>query len=144
MAKSGQWMWIGGGSAMTSTTYIDNLVQAIELALTKGRGGEAYFILDDGNISMKDIITGMASSRGLTLPDKSIPAWIADIGGMVCEGIWRLFSLKGVPPLTAHAAMVMSRDCTLNDAKARAELGYRPLVTVAAGLKALEKANAKA
>ena len=143
MAKSGQWMWIGGGKAMTSTTYIDNLVQAIELALTKGRGGEAYFILDDGNISMKDIITGMASSRGLALPDKSIPAWIADIAGMVCEGIWRLFSLKGMPPLTAHAAMVMSRDCTLNGAKARAELGYKPVVTVAEGLKALKKANAK-
>lgn len=143
MAKSGQWMWVGGGTAMTSTTHVDNLVHAIELALTKGRGGEAYFILDDGTISMKDMITGMAASRGLTLPDKSIPAWVADLGGMLCETVWSLFPLKGAPPLTAHAAMVMSRDCTLDDTKARAELGYKPLVTVAAGLKSLKKANAK-
>ena len=51
--------------------------------------------------------------------------------------------LKGAPPLTAHAAVVMSRDCTLDDAKARAELGYKPLGTVAAGLEALKKASAK-
>lgn len=143
MAKSGQWMWIGGGAAMTSTTHIDNLVHGIELALTKGRGGEAYFILDDGTISMKDMITSMAASRSLTLPDKSIPAWVADLGGMLCETIWSLFPLKGAPPLTAHAAMVMSRDCTLDGSKARAELGYKPLVTVTAGLKALSKANTK-
>lgn len=142
MAKSGQWMWMGGGKAITSTTHIDNLVHGIELALTKGRGGEAYFILDDGNISMKDMITGMAASRGLTLPERSIPAWIADIGGITCEAIWRIFSLQGMPPLTAHAAMVMSRDCTLDGSKARIELGYNPLVTVAAGLKALKTANA--
>jgi nucleoside-diphosphate-sugar epimerase len=143
MAKSGQWMWIGGGTAMTSTTHVDNLVHAIELALTNGRGGEAYFILDDGTISMKEMISGMAASRGLTLPDKSIPAWAADLGGMLCETIWSLFPLKGAPPLTAHAAMVMSRDCTLDDRKARAELGYKPVVTVAAGLKALKAANSK-
>lgn len=143
MAKSGQWVWIGGGTAMTSTTHIDNLVQGIELALTKGRGGESYFILDDGTISMKEMITGMAASCGLTLPDKSIPAWAADLGGMLCETVWSLFPLKGAPPLTAHAAMVMSRDCTLDDTKARAELGYKPVVTVAAGLKALKAANRK-
>lgn len=144
MAKSGQWMWIGGGKAMTSTTHIDNLVHGIELALTRGRGGDAYFILDDGTTSMKEMITSMAASRGLTLPDKSIPAWVADLGGMLCETVWSLFPLKGAPPLTAHAAMVMSRDCTLDDTKARTELGYLPLVTVAAGLKTLKKTNAKA
>jgi nucleoside-diphosphate-sugar epimerase len=137
MAKAGKWTWIDGGKAMTSTTHINNLVHAIGLALEKGRGGEAYFILDDGVVSMREIITGMAASRGLALPDKSIPGWLADAAGAVSEGVWRTFGLKGEPPLTRHAAMVMSRDCTLVDAKARAELGYAPVVSVADGLAKL-------
>jgi nucleoside-diphosphate-sugar epimerase len=48
MARAGKFMWINGGRAMTSTTHINNLVHAIELALTKGQPGAAYFILDDG------------------------------------------------------------------------------------------------
>jgi nucleoside-diphosphate-sugar epimerase len=100
MAKAGKFSWIDGGSARTSTIHIDNLCHAIELALTKGRGGEAYFILDDGAISMKDMVTGMAASIGLTLPDKSAPSWL--LGGIatVAEAVWRTFNLKGEPPIT--------------------------------------------
>ncbi len=137
MAKAGKWTWINDGKAVTSTTNIANLVHAITIALTKGTGGEAYFILDEGTRSMKEIISGMARAKGLELPDKSIPAWLAGLAGGVSEGIWRLFNLKGEPPLTRFAAMIMSRDCTLNDAKARKEMGYAPVVSVADGLKQL-------
>lgn len=137
MAKAGKWTWIANGKAMTSTTHVDNLVHAIGLALTKGRGGEAYFILDDGTVSMKEIISGVAASKGLTLPDRSIPAWVADFLGAASEAVWRTFALKSDPPLTRHAAMVMARDCTLNDSKARNELDYQPKVSVPEGLRAL-------
>jgi len=137
MASAGKWMWIDHGRAMTSTTHIDNLVHAILLALTEGSGGEAYFILDAGTISMKDMITAMAQARGLTLPDRSMPAWLADMLGRAAEGVWRGLNLKGEPPLTTHAAMVMSRDCTLNGDKAAAELHYQPVISRAEGLAAL-------
>ncbi len=137
MAKSGKWMWINHGRAMTSTTHIANLVHAIELALTEGKGGAAYFILDDGTIRMKEMIGAMAQSRGLRLPETSIPAWLADGLGRTMEAIWRIFHLQSDPPLTAHAAMVMSRDCTLNGNKAWAELHYRPVLSRAEGLAGL-------
>lgn len=137
MAKSGKWMWIDDGRTMTSTTHIDNLVHAILLALTNGRAGEAYFILDDGTISLKEMIGGMAEARGLSLPDKSISSGVADFVGRTSEKIWRLLHLQSDPPLTAHAAMVMSRDCTLNGAKAEKDLGYRSIVTRSDGLAAL-------
>jgi nucleoside-diphosphate-sugar epimerase len=137
MAASGGWMWIDHGRAVTSTTHIDNLVDAIELALSRGRPGEAYFILDDGERSMKTMLSGMAASAGLALPDRSIPYWLADMIAAVSEGAWRLLHLSGEPPLTRHAAMVMARDCTLVGTKAKKELGYQPRVTVEAGLAAL-------
>lgn len=137
MAASGQWMWVGGGSARTSTTHIDNLVHAIELALTQGHGGEAYFVLDDGVHTIKQMISGIAASENITLPDKSVPAWLADAIGGACEIIWGTFGLKSEPPLTRFSAMIMSRECVLRDAKARADLAYRPLVSVADGLRNL-------
>ncbi|WP_108810804.1 NAD-dependent epimerase/dehydratase family protein [Sphingorhabdus sp. Alg231-15] len=137
MAKSGKWMWINDGKAMTSTTHIANLVHAIDLALTKGGGGEAYFILDEGTISVKDMIGSMAQARGLTLSDKSISSGLADFVGRASEKIWRILHLKNDPPLTAHAAMVMSRDCTLNGDKAASDLGYKSVVTRAEGFATL-------
>lgn len=137
MAAAGKWMWINHGRAMTSTTHIDNLVHAIQLSLTEGRSGEAYFILDEGIIGMKDMVTAMAKARGLTLSETSIPIWLADALGRTMEAIWRGLKLKSDPPLTAHAAMVMSRDCTLNGDKAAAELHYQPVMSRADGLAGL-------
>jgi nucleoside-diphosphate-sugar epimerase len=137
MAKAGKFIWVDGGRAMTSTTHIDNLMHAIELALTKGRGGEAYFILDDGVRPMRDMIAGMAASRGVVLADKSVPGWFADALGATCEGLWSTLPLKGEPPLTRFSAMIMSRDSVLKDDKARAELGYAPVVSVEDGMRQL-------
>lgn len=135
MSASGGWTWIQHGQAKTSTVHIDNLVHAIILALTEGEPGEAYFILDDEVSTIKEIVTGMAASKNIVLGERNIPAWLADSLGAICERVWRLFSMKSDPPLTRHAAMVMSRDCVLNGEKAKRELGYAPLVSVKAGLE---------
>jgi nucleoside-diphosphate-sugar epimerase len=137
MAKTGGWMWVNHGRAQTSTTHIANLVRAIELALSQGKGGEAYFILDDGVRSMHDIISGLAASQGVTLPERSISSGVADFLGAACEFIWGALALKSDPPLTRFSAMIMSRDSVLNDAKARREMGYAPVISVAEGLRQL-------
>ena len=143
MAKSGRWSWIDEGRALTSTTYIGNLVQAIELALTAGKPGEAYFILDEGERSLREMISAMAAAAGVTLGDKSIPGWLAALVGAGSEWLWRSFSLTGEPPLTRHAAMVMRRECTLVGARAKADLGYVPAVTVEQGLQLLRESLAR-
>lgn len=138
MAKTGQWMWIDNGRAQTSTTHIANLVHAIELALSHGGGGQAYFILDDGVRSMKEMIGAIAATQNIALPDRSAPAWMADAIGATCEVLWSTLPLKGEPPLTRFSAMIMSRDSVLKDDKARAEMGYRPVISVDDGLRALQ------
>ena len=139
MARAGRWAWIDQGKAMTSTTYIGNLVQAIELSLTAGKPGEAYFILDEGDRSLREIISAIAAAAGVSLGDKSIPGWLAAAVGAASEWLWRTLSLKGEPPLTRHAAMVMSRECTLVGDKARVELGYVPAFSVEQGLHQLRE-----
>ncbi len=137
MARAGRWSWVDHGRALTSTTYIGNLVDAIELALTRGVPGAAYFILDDGTRTLHEMVSALAGAGGVTLPEKSVPYGLAHTLGAVLEFCWRTFRLAGAPPLTRHAAMVMGRDCTLVDHKARRELGYLPRVSVAEGLESL-------
>lgn len=59
---------------------IENQVDAIQLALTGGRPGEAYFILDEEERSMKAMLSGLAASVGMVLPDRSVPYWLASSG----------------------------------------------------------------
>jgi nucleoside-diphosphate-sugar epimerase len=138
MSAAGKWTWIDGGLAMTSTTYIENLVDAILLAREGGKPGEAYFILDDGTRSMKEIIGGMAAANGVTLSDRTTPGWLVRGIGATLEFVWRTFGIKSKPAITAHEAMVMSRHCTLKGEKAKRELAYRPSFTVAQGLSAMQ------
>lgn len=141
LAREGKFMWVNGGRAVTSTTHIDNLVHAIELALVRGQPGAAYFVLDDGVRSMREMIAGIAASRGLELADTSVPAWFADALGTVCEALWRWLPLPGSPPITRFSAMILSRDAILRDDWARVELGYAPVISVETGMRALKGAG---
>lgn len=134
MANAGKFTWIDGGKAMTSTTHIANLVSAMGLALTRGTGGEAYFILDEGDIKIRDFLSKYLATAGIDLGDKSLPGWLVRrLAGLV-EFIWRGLNLKSAPPITRFTANIMSRDCTLIDAKARTELDYQPVITRENGL----------
>ena len=137
MAARGQFAWIGGGRNRTSTTFIGNLAYAIELALTNGRPGEAYFVLDGPAVEFRDFLTRMTQAAGIALPDREVPAWLIRAIAFASETAWRTLPLKGRPPLTRFAANIMSHDCILVDAKARREMGYAPPFTIEQGLAAL-------
>jgi nucleoside-diphosphate-sugar epimerase len=137
MVEKGAFLWLDGGSAKTSTTHIDNLVHAVALALEHGKGGEAYFVTDGPTSDFKTFVTKLMDAHGVTLPDRSMPSWIARPAAALIEGLWRALRLKAKPPITRHAIDLLCCDCTLNDAKARADLGYLPVKTVDAGLAEL-------
>ena len=125
----------------TSTTRIQNLCHAINCALTGGEGGEAYFILDDGDVSMKNIISGLAATCSIVLPSKSLPGGLLHGLAVVSETVWRTFNLSGEPPITRQAVMVMRRDGVLNGTKARGSLGYAPTISREEGLRQLVAAQ---
>ena len=57
----------------------------------------------------------------------------------VCETAWRALPLPGAPPLTRFAVWATGLECTLDDSRARADLGYAPVVTREEGLAALSR-----
>jgi nucleoside-diphosphate-sugar epimerase len=134
MVKARMFMWIDQGRVHTSTTHINNFVHAVNLALTRGRGGEAYFITDESTTTVREFLTALLNTQGLTPPNLSISGSLARAFGGILEGVWNLFRLKSEPPLTHFAAAMASSECTIRIDKARAELGYAPVVSREEGL----------
>ena len=142
MVHSGAFVWLDGGRAKTSTTHIDNLVHATELALTAGKGGEVYFVTDGKDTDFKSFLPRLVAPYGVELPDRSLPSWLVRPVAAGIEGLWRLLRLKIRPPLTRHAVDLMCCDCTLRTEKIEGELGYRPVLDVEEGLRRLSESNA--
>ena len=138
MVRSGRFVWIDHGRSQTSTTHIANLVRGVELALERGSGGNAYFVIDEGTTQMREFLTALLATRKLTPPDKSIPGWLARTLGAATEMAWRAGGKTSDPPLTRFAAAMMSRDCTIRMDKAQRELGYAPTVSRGEGLRNLQ------
>jgi nucleoside-diphosphate-sugar epimerase len=137
LIRNGKFAWVGGGGNLTSTAHVDNVVEGLVLAAEKGRGGEAYFVTDGDPIAFKDMVTAMVASEGVEPGSRNVPAAVAKPAAALAEGVWRTLRLKGGPPITRLAVWNSALECTVNDAKAREELGYRPVISLADGLAAL-------
>jgi nucleoside-diphosphate-sugar epimerase len=132
--EQGMYMWIDQGRARIVTTHINNVVHAVSLALTRGRGGEAYFVTDDEPTTVREFLTTLLETQGVKTTNTSIPSSLARMLGIAIELIWKIFKLKSEPPLTHFAAAMASSDCTIRIDKARAELGYDPIINIEQGL----------
>ena len=144
IVQRGGWMWFNGGHYLTSTCHVDNVVEGVLLALEKGDGGNAYFLSDGNPVEFRSFITQLLKTQGVTLPNRSIPRqlgrWVANIS----EFVVRRFNLEKEPPITRTAMAMMSHEITVNDQKARDELGYQGTVSREQGLADLaRRAQAK-
>jgi nucleoside-diphosphate-sugar epimerase len=137
MVESGRFRWIGGGGQLTSTTHVDNCVAGLVLAADQGTPGAAYFVTDGEPVVFREFVTALLATRGVQPPDRSIPRPVAAAVASAGEAAWRLLPLPGAPPLSRFTVWVASLECTLDDSRARAELGYAPVISRAQGLAAL-------
>jgi hypothetical protein len=142
MAREGRFAWLDGGRARTSTTHVLNLAHALSLALGRGTGGRAYFVADDGTRTLREFLTAQARAHGVELPARSLPGALARPLAAAVEGTWRALGLGGAPPMTAMAIAMMSRTVTVKTDRARAEMGYAPVISFEEGLGSLGEGEA--
>ncbi|MEA2458853.1 MAG: hypothetical protein QOC95_1825 [Thermoleophilaceae bacterium] len=138
--KSGQFRWVGGGHHRTSTTHVDNTVEGLWLGAVRGQPGAAYFVTDGEPVEFRDFVTRLLATQGVDAPEGELPLPVARLLAGAGEAAWKRFPLKGAPPLTRMALWVSSLECTIDISRARSELGYEPVRTVAEGLEELSRA----
>jgi nucleoside-diphosphate-sugar epimerase len=135
--KAGRFAWIDGGRHLTATTHVANVVEGLVLGAERGRAGEAYFVTDGEPAVFREFVTDLVATAGVTPPDRNMPGALARglAGGF--EGVWKTLRLNSAPPLSRMPVWLASQECTIDISKARAELGYEPVITRQAGLAAL-------
>ena len=140
--KAGRFMWMDGGRYPTSTAHVDNVCEGMLLAAEKGRGGEAYFLTDGAPVELRGFVTKMLATRGVDPGDKSVPKWLVLALAVATEAVWEILELAGIdagePPATRMAVHLFGEPVTVNDAKARRELGYVGRVTREQGMASLK------
>jgi nucleoside-diphosphate-sugar epimerase len=127
--------WIGGGNYLTSTVHVDNVVEGLLLAADKGKPGEIYFITDGAPVEFRAFITKLLRTHGMDVPDRNVPRWVART--MVTMTSW----MKR-PPLTRTAFALMAHEVTVDDSKARRDLGYTGKKSIDDGLAEMKHAMA--
>jgi nucleoside-diphosphate-sugar epimerase len=140
LVRKGRFAWIGGGRHRTSTTHVDNVIEGLLLGASRGRPGEVYFVTDGDPVVFREFVGEMLATQGAQAPDRGIPAPAAGALATVGEEAWRLLPLPGQPPLTRFAYWASSQECTIRIDKAREQLGYAPVVSMADGLAGLRAA----
>jgi nucleoside-diphosphate-sugar epimerase len=125
--NAGRFAWIGGGHYLTSTVHVDNVIEGMLLAADKGTPGEIYFLTDGEPVEFRDFITKLLGTQGIQLNGKNLPRWVARTAVTLTSWMKR-------PPLTKTAFALMAHEVTVDDSKARRELGYQGKKTISEGL----------
>jgi len=133
-ARSGQMAWIDGGTYLTSTTHIANLCVGIELALSKGTGGEVYFITDGAPVEFRSFVSQLLKTQGVPVPEKSVPRALLKAIATIGDAMSKISGGRIAAPLTMQSYATSAVEVTLDISKAKRELGYVPVFSREAGL----------
>src|SRR4051794_25746929 len=137
MTEAGKFVWIGGGRQLTATTHIDNTVEGLVLAAERGTAGGVYFVTDGEPVVFREFVSDLIRTQGVEPPTRTVPLGLARVLAATSENAWKLMRRKGRPPLTRFTVWVSALECTIDDSKAREELGYREVKTREQGLEEL-------
>jgi nucleoside-diphosphate-sugar epimerase len=134
--KTGQFAFIGHGDYAFSTCHVDNVVEAVQCALTRGEGGRAFFITDQETQTFREFIYLIARVQGLSVNGlRSLPYWLASAAGRLMDAVWAILRKNSDPPLSRSMVRMIGREFSVNDGAARRELGYAGMISRDDGLR---------
>jgi nucleoside-diphosphate-sugar epimerase len=142
--RSRQMLLVDGGRAVAGLLYVDNLVDAVVLALQADAAvGEAINLTDGLNITWKRFLADVADGLGYPEPRLSLPYGPAYGVAFGLEHGYRFLRrtarIKTRPLLSRQAVHVLGRDQDFSNRKARETLGWSPRVSYQDGLAATVK-----
>ena len=137
MAKAGRLGVPGRGDGVLLPVYIDDLADAVLLALARGEPGSAYTVWSGEPVSFGDYCDRLARMAGHERA-RRMPRALFTLGGLAAEAAARL---TGRPPMMgAQAATFFERSGTVSNRRAVEELGWHPKVSLDEGLRLTEEA----
>jgi nucleoside-diphosphate-sugar epimerase len=129
--------WLGGGKGAMNTIFVENLVDAVLLAINNPDSVGKVFNLTDGEaVSKRRFIEALV--HGLDLPEpprRSVPIWLARFLAKFMEGRARKKGATKPPILTQARLKFLGLNLDFSIEKAKRELGYNPRVSFDEGIR---------
>ena len=141
-ARAGRLALVGGGAALIDTTYLDNAASALVSALDAAEPGaacvgRAYVIANGEPRPIRELIEGILRAAGVEVTPREVPLRLAvGVGGIV-ERVWARLRPDEEPPLTRFLAEQLGTAHWFDPRPARADLNWRPTVSIDEGLRRL-------
>jgi ornithine--oxo-acid transaminase len=138
--KGGYMLLVDQGRANAGLVYIDNLIDAIVLALEHGAAaGEAFNVTDGLDVTWREFTDGLADGLGARRARLSMPYLLASGLGSALERSYRTVRrathLQAPALLSRQAVQIMGIDQDFSNRKAREVLGWEPRVDYAEGME---------
>lgn len=137
-ARRGRLPQIGDGKNLVDLTYVENVAQALVLALDSPvAAGRTYTITNDEHPALWDMIRAMLLHLHLTTQLRRIPLGVALAVATTMEASAAITGSE--PTLTRYSALILARTQTYNITAAKRDLGYAPQISLSTGIaKTLE------
>jgi nucleoside-diphosphate-sugar epimerase len=122
-----------GANVAHTLTHVENLVDAVVLALSPSAPAGIYNIGDDSDVPLQAVIGEFLHRRGM--PDvriASVPYPLAFAAAGALERLHRM-TRRGRPSITRYAVSQLGLERTFDLTAARTRLGYAPTPTTLAG-----------
>ena len=136
MMEAGLFNLPAGGEGVINHVHVDNLLDAIFLALDKGATGEVFNVTDGEATAAKEFFRHHARWLGKegvsTLPTPLIKGFAT-----VAAPLWRLFGSE--PPATVEAIDFLLRRSRISNDKACQDLGFSPELGLEEGMERVGK-----
>ncbi len=130
---------IAGGRAVAGLVHVDNLVDAVLLALSRPEAaGESFNVVDGLDVTWAQFLGGIGVGLGYPRPWIRLNYALAFAIAVCLEegyrALRRLTGLHTAPLLTRAAVQILGIDQDFSNAKLRTVLGWTPGVDYARGL----------
>ncbi|HEY4231852.1 MAG TPA: NAD-dependent epimerase/dehydratase family protein [Lacipirellulaceae bacterium] len=133
--QSGQLKFLGRGDRVLNNTYVENLVDAVFLALENPAAlGETFNIHDERLVTREEFVNAIADYLGKPHP-RHVPEWVARMLVKPIEGMARLRGATKPPFLTAAQIKFMTLNLDYSIVKAKRVLGYQGRVDFREGIR---------
>jgi nucleoside-diphosphate-sugar epimerase len=139
-ARARRLVQIGDGTNRIDMTYIDDAARAHLLAADALQqdspvAGSAYFISQDEPVNLWQWVDEMLLQLGLPPVKRRLSVPVARTAAKIIEGTYRSLRLKGEPQLVPFLVNELALDHYYDISRAKRELGYEPLVSMAEGTR---------
>jgi nucleoside-diphosphate-sugar epimerase len=130
---NGRFLMFGDGKVTYHPVYIDNLVDAFELAVEKvAAAGQTYIIGDKEYYTLNKIVETVGEVSGQNVRITHLPFWPLWSAAALCEAV--CMPLKVSPPLFRRRVDWFRQVRAFDVSKAEKELGYQSSVDLRTGL----------